>query len=104
MNTGPQPPARNQKMGNLNPSISSILGCFQPGLWFRIHKKYVGMSTEFPHPLYLVGQVCINLILELLLHIRVCGQVIGDVAEGGTGGFVTSKDKDKSLGQNLIIT
>lgn len=62
------------------------------------------MSPEFLHPPYLVGQVCINLILELLLHIRVCGQVIGDVAESGTGGFVTSKDKDKSLGQNLIIT
>lgn len=54
--------------------------------------------------LYLVGQVCIDLVLEPLLHVRVSGQVVGYVAKGGTGGLITSKDKDERLGQNLLIT
>lgn len=59
---------------------------------------------HLPTLLYLVGQVCIDLVLESLLHVRVGGQVVGYVAEGGAGGLITSEDKDKSLGQNLLIT
>lgn len=52
---------------------------------------------------YLVGQVCINLVLESLLHVGVGGQVIRYVVESGAGGLIASKDKDKSLGQNFFI-
>lgn len=69
--------------------------CFQPGL-----ARWVRTSPAS----YLVGQVCVDLILEPLLHVSVSGQVVGYVAEGGASGLITSKDKDKSLSQNLLIT
>lgn len=83
-----------QERGNLSASTSATL--------FPAGDCKAGGNK--PTLLYLVGQVCIDLVLESLLHIGVGGQVVGYVAEGGAGGLITSKDKDKSLGQNLLIT
>lgn len=95
---------RDQGRGNLSSSTSSTL--FFSNLAFGSgptgHRW--GQPQHLPTLLYLVGQTGINLILESLLHIRMCGQLIRYVAEGGAGGLITGQDKDKSLGQNLLIT
>lgn len=80
--------------------------CFASNLAFGSGptRHRCGQPQHLPTLLYLVGQTGINLILESLLHIGVCGQLICYVAEGGAGGLITSQDKNKSLGQNLLIT
>lgn len=92
------PPSASREGGISGPAPLPL--CFQPGSARHRWEQPQHLSTL----LYLVGQVRIDLVLESLLHVRVDGQVVGYVAEGGAGGLITSKDKDKSLGQNLLIT
>lgn len=55
-------------------------------------------------PPYLVGQDSVNLLQHLFLHIRVQGQLVGQVTQAVAGGLIASKNKDECLGQDLCVS
>lgn len=60
-------------------------------------------AKDFSFLPYLVGQDCVDLLQQLLLRIRVQGQLVGHVTQAVAGGLIPSKDKDECLGQDLCV-
>lgn len=68
-----------------------------------LNQEGQGILPITQNPPYLVGQHCVNLLQQLFLHIRVQGQLIGQVPQAVAGGLIPSKDKDECLGQDLYV-
>ena len=52
---------------------------------------------------HLIGESCINLLLQLLLDIRVSGQNIQKEGKSIASGLIASKNKDNTLGHEFLV-
>ena len=52
---------------------------------------------------HLIGESCINLLLQLLLDIRVSGQNMQKEGKSTASGLIASKNKDNTLGHEFLV-
>ena len=64
---------------------------------------FISFSLSLGIIAHLIGESCINLLLQLLLDIRVSGQNMQKEGKSTASGLIASKNKDNTLGHEFLV-